>query len=166
MTKLLNRRGVLRAAGIAASAPFINRMGAAARPPNILLIMTDQQFADAMSCRIGQRHIRTPAMDSLAATGTLFSRAYCPNPICVPSRTSMFSGRYPSETGVQTNDLSPLDSKRFPLMGSVFQRAGYATAYTGKWHLPYPERDPACHGFRILPRERGRRDDGIAASAA
>jgi arylsulfatase A-like enzyme len=163
MPASFDRRHLLK---LTAAAPFIGRMTAAARQPNILIVMTDQQFADAMSCRIGQRYIRTPAMDSLAATGTLFSRAYCPNPICVPSRTSMFTGRHSSETGVLTNDLTPIDPQRFPMMGSIFQRAGYATAYTGKWHVPYPERDPSVHGFRILPRERGSRDDAIAASAA
>jgi arylsulfatase A-like enzyme len=156
------RRDLLKTA---LAAPFVNRLGAAARPPNILVVMTDQQFADAMSCRIGRRYIHTPAMDSLAATGMLFSRAYCPNPICVPSRTSMFSGRYPSETGQQDNVMKPIDPQRFPMMGTIFRRAGYTTAFAGKWHMPYPERDPATHGFDILPR-RQKRDDGIAAAAA
>jgi len=162
-----DRRDLLKTAGICAvAAPFINRLGAAARPPNILMVMTDQQFAGAMSCHLGRRYLQTPAMDSLAATGMLFSRAYCGNPLCVPSRTSMFTGRYPSETGVQTNDVSPIDPQRFPLMGSIFKRAGYATAYAGKWHLPCPERDSATHGFDILRHDRARGDDGIGATVA
>ena len=53
--------------------------------PNILFIVTDQQFGDAMSCRMGQEYIHTPALDSLAETGTLFTRAYTPNPLCMPA---------------------------------------------------------------------------------
>lgn len=106
----MNRRAFLAGAG-AAVVPAGLR---AARPrPNILIVMTDQQSADALSCRIGQRYLRTPNMDSLAAEGTFFTRAYCANPLCVPSRTSMFSGRYPAETGVQSNALAPLDAARF-----------------------------------------------------
>ena len=167
MNSVLDRRGLLKKAAISAvAAPFIHRMDAAARPPNILVLMTDQQFAEAMSCRIGRRYLHTPAMDSLAATGMFFSRAYCNNPLCVPSRTSMFTGRFPCETGVQTNDLAPLDPARFPVMGSIFKRAGYATPYVGKWHLPYAEHDTSKHGFDVLPREKGSRDDGISAAAA
>ena len=61
----------------------------ACEKPNILLMITDQQFADAMSCVIGKEFIHTPNMDSLAATGVRFSRAYSPNPLCMPMRTSM-----------------------------------------------------------------------------
>ncbi len=161
MTSSIRRRDLLRAAGVSAvAAPFINRLGAAANPPNILIVMTDQQAAEALSFRQGRRYIHTPAMDSLASTGTYFSRAYCGNPLCVPSRTSMFSGRYPSETGIQTNVMSPVDPQRFPLLGTIFKRAGYATPYVGKWHLPYPAKDPSVHGFDILPYGR-RRDEGI-----
>jgi arylsulfatase A-like enzyme len=115
--------------------------------PNIVIITTDQQFGDAMSCRIGKRYINTPNMDSLAADGTLYSRAYCANPLCVPSRTSIYTGRYPVETGVQINDTTAIDHRRFPVMGTIFKKAGYATSYFGKWHLPFDQKDPAVHGF-------------------
>ena len=75
----------------------------AGKSPNILVIITDQQFADSMSCCIGRDYIHTPNMDSLAASGIRFTRAYCANPLCVPSRTSMFTGHYLHETGIQTN---------------------------------------------------------------
>lgn len=64
------------------------------RSPNILFIMTDQQSDDALSCRMGERFLKTPALDGLAARGTLFTRAYAANPLCVPSRTAMFTGRW------------------------------------------------------------------------
>lgn len=159
----LNRRALLKGA---AAAPFIQAAKAETRPPNILIVITDQQSADAISFRAGRRFLRTPAMDSLAANGTFFSRAYCSNPLCVPSRTSMFTGRYPSETGVQDTTLTPIDHLRFPLMGSLFRRAGYATPYFGKWHIPYAEANASTHGFDLMPRDRKKGDDGIAASAA
>lgn len=120
---------------------------AAPVPPNILVIITDQQSADAMSCRIGHRFINTPNMDSLAAHGVFFTRAYSSNPICVPSRTSMFTGRFPCETGVQSNERVPFDPRAFPTLGTYFQRAGYDTGYVGKWHMFIPIDNPALSGF-------------------
>jgi choline-sulfatase len=111
---------------------------AKAKPPNILLIMTDQQFADALSCTMGRDYIETPNIDSLAAGGMLFTKAYCANPLCVPNRTSIFTGRYPHEHGKQINSTKAIDAKEFPNIGMVLRRAGYVTGYFGKWHLPYP----------------------------
>ncbi len=156
----MNRRKFLAAA----LGPWIGRPAAANRP-NILLIMTDQQSSEALSCRLGHRYLNTPHLDSLAAEGAFFSRAYCANPLCVPSRTSMFTGRYPVETGVQTNDTTPIDFQRFPNLGTLFRRAGYQTAYFGKWHLPYREDRPDAHGFEIT-RVRRLKDDAVAAAAA
>ena len=76
---------------------------AAPAKPNVLFIITDQQFAEVMSCRMGKQYINTPAMDSLAARGMLFTRAYSSNPLCMPWRNSVFTGRYPHETGVTKN---------------------------------------------------------------
>jgi choline-sulfatase len=100
--------------------------------------MTDQQFADAMSCTMGDGYIKTPNMDRLAASGMRFTKAYCANPLCVPNRTSIFTGRYPHEHGKQTNSTRAIDPEEFPNIGMVLRKAGYATGYFGKWHLPYP----------------------------
>lgn len=115
--------------------------------PNVLLILTDQHSADVMSCAQGDRYLRTPHIDSLAARGVRFTRAYVANPICIPSRTSLFTGRYPHETGVQNNDRHPVDPKKFPTLGTLFRQAGYATGYVGKWHVPIPIADPDASGF-------------------
>jgi hypothetical protein len=138
---------------------------AAAGRPNLLVVITDQQFSEAMSCVLGKKYINTPNMDSLAASGTMFTRAYCANPLCVPSRASMFSGHYPATTRVQTNEnLDPLDTSRFPNMGTIFRKGGYRTAYFGKWHMPYPVKETAAHGFETVPPLKG--DDTIADAAA
>jgi len=155
MTKpVTGRRQFLKAAGLAAGSALLPEglKGAAdqvVRKPNLLIIMTDQQFADGMSCVIGREHIHTPNIDSLAAQGMRFTRAYCANPLCVPARTSMFTGRYPHETGIQTNTDEKLDPARFPSMGSVFKAAGYETGFFGKWHLPYDRSRPEQHGFDV-----------------
>lgn len=158
----MNRRTFLKAA---AGSAISLRGASSAQKPNVLIVITDQQFAEAMSCRIGSKYLRTPNMDSLAATGMSFTRAYCANPLCVPSRTSMFTGRYPTETGVETNDTTPIDARKFPMMGTLFKRAGYETAYFGKWHLPYREADIESHGFDGMKRVKFR-DVSTAAGAA
>jgi choline-sulfatase len=134
--------------------------------PNILLIMTGQQSADAMSCRIGDRYLKTPAMDSLAARGTSFTRAYTANPLCVPARTAIFTGRYPHETGVQTNEGGNLDPSAFPCMGTVFQRAGYDTGYVGKWHFQINSKDKAAHGFDFTTNLKNNGGDNASTPAA
>lgn len=117
--------------------------------PNVLYIMTDQQFADIMSCRMGRRNINTPAMDSLAENGMLFTKAYTANPLCMPARTSIFSGRYPHETKVQTNGRHGLDTDEIPCMGTYFKNDGYDTGYVGKWHICYDKKDKETHGFDL-----------------
>jgi arylsulfatase A-like enzyme len=74
--------------------------------PNVLLIMTDQQRMDAIGA-YGNRVIRTDHLDSLAASGTRFTNCWTQHPVCMPSRASIFTGRYPSSHGVRTNGISP-----------------------------------------------------------
>ncbi len=115
--------------------------------PNILLIMTDQQSASAMSCT-GNPHLRTPAMDSLSVDGMRFEKAYCCNPICVPSRTSMFTGLMCHQTGVMNNDAKTVEAGT--CLGRLLREAGYATGYTGKWHIPHKIWDQEWSGFDFL----------------
>lgn len=59
---------------------------------NVLFLMTDEHNPAVLGCS-GDKLVQTPALDSLAATGVRFTAAYCQNPICVPSRVSLVSGR-------------------------------------------------------------------------
>ena len=70
--------------------------------PNILFIMTDQQQAETLSC-LGHPTVKTPNLDRIAARGVNFTKAYCPSPVCGPSRASMFCGLYPAASGVTKN---------------------------------------------------------------
>jgi len=107
--------------------------------PNVILICTDQQHAGMLSCA-GNPWVKTPAMDSIAANGMRFERAYSVNPVCVPSRTGMLTGYPPSRFGMQDNGA--LATTRIPdaiqkqTMGWLFRNAGYETAYGGKTHVP------------------------------
>jgi choline-sulfatase len=116
--------------------------------PNILLIITDEQHWRMMSCA-GNEHVRTPAMDSLAANGVRFERAYCTNPTCVPSRMSMFLGLMPSQMNMVGNPSEYClmsDQMRRDSLGWLMQYAGYRTAYAGKTHLSLAN-TPAGLGF-------------------
>lgn len=119
--------------------------------PNILIIMTDQQTADAMS-NAGNEDLHTPAMDKLAANGIKFTKAYCAQPLCTPSRTAIFSGTMPFENGFIGN--APEKDGQWPdslqTMGKIFQNGGYKTGYIGKWHLPIPVAKINQHGFEYI----------------
>ena len=123
--------------------------------PNILLILTDQQNASMLSCA-GNPYLRTPAMDSIARRGTRFERAYCMNPMCVPSRFCLFSGRRGSEIGLVNNndDLINQDPAAISekALGWQMRKAGYRTAYGGKTHFPLGLQ-PEDLGFETISRD-------------
>ncbi len=127
-------------AGLAAAACCEAAQGAEPPPrrPNLLVIVTDQQQATMLSCA-GNKYLKTPHMDSLAATGTRFERAYCSDPVCVPSRFSLLSGVMPSRIGMESNDQQKNPVPEAVLrngMGAALRAAGYATVYGGKTHIP------------------------------
>ncbi len=132
--------------------------------PNILVILTDQQSATMMSCA-GNPHLSTPAVDGLAAEGVRFERAYCTNPVCVPSRFSLMTGRMPSEIGMLSNDTKHLECVPAGIrehgLGFLLRLAGYEVVYAGKEHLP-KMRTPDVGFDYICPDER----DGLADAAA
>lgn len=133
--------------------------GPAERRPNVVVVLTDQQTADAMGC-VGNADLHTPAVDSLAANGTLFRNAYCTQPLCSPSRASLVTGEMPHRNGVTNNVMTLDEGLRGRELGTLFDAAGYDTAYAGKWHLP--EYDlTGDHGFR---RVYGFGDDTVAAN--
>ena len=127
----------------------------AENPPNILFIMTDQQHAGMMSCT-GNRWLQTPAMDRLAASGMRFELAYSPNSVCVPSRTSMMTGLFPSTLGFESN--GDAQSARIPdsvlqhTMGRLLRRAGYETVFGGKTHWARDLNHETC-GFDNLTQD-------------
>jgi len=170
MTNLtaFSRRTFLRglgAAGVVAGLAPSKARAAESRDdtisPNLLVIVTDQQHAGMLSCA-GNRWVKTPAMDSLAATGTRFEQAYATNPVCLPSRFSLLTGLYPSAVGVRHNGTKPtarVNDMPARSMGWLFRKAGYETAYGGKVHLPGPMRSVKALGFDTIARNER---DGLA----
>jgi len=167
----LNRRRFLETlaagAGAVAVGQVVRRAKAAPqRRPNVLIVITDQQRAGMMSCT-GNPHLETPALDRLAETGVRFERAYAANPVCVPSRFSMMTGRMPSDVGMRCNQGLP-GRKPVPepileqAMGNVFRRAGYETVYGGKTHWPRGMKVDTIGFAPLTPDQR----DGLADAAA
>jgi len=111
-----------------------NLMAATADRPNILFIMTDQHRWDCIGAN-GNPLIKTPNLDRLAAAGANFTHFFVQAPVCVPSRASFFTGRYPHAHRNRVN-YTPLDRNEV-LMQSRLRDAGYATASVGKLHY-YP----------------------------
>lgn len=137
-----------------------------ARRRNVLLIISDDQGRD-LGCYGGK--IRTPALDRLAAQGTLFTQAYATVSSCSPSRSTLYTGLYSHTNGMyglahDVHNFSLLDE--VTTLPAMLQQAGYATALVGKKHvkpepmLPYdawlaPEQ-PGNRDVAFMAREAGR----------
>ncbi len=109
--------------------------------PNILLFMVDQLTAFVLSC-YGGSVCKTPNIDRLAARGTVFESAYCPYPLCAPSRFSMMSGRLPSRIGAYDNGAE--FTAATPTFAHYLRANGYYTCISGKMHFVGPDQ---FHGF-------------------
>ena len=97
--------------------------------PNVLWICTDQQRFDTIHA-LGNVHIRTPNLDRLSAEGYVMENAYCPFPICAPSRQAMLTGRLASEIGVYDNGAEFCSAH--PTFVHHLRNRGYYTALSGK----------------------------------
>lgn len=111
--------------------------------PNILFIMTDQHNATALSC-YGNEEISTPNLDKLASQGVLFENAICQTGQCVPSRYSIWTGRYARSTGTYWNGQGQNPDEN--TVGDLFQKAGYVTGTIGKHHMKM-NAENNLHGF-------------------
>ncbi len=99
--------------------------------PNLLLITSDQQHWNTLG--IDNPRINTPNLDRLAREGTLFDRAYCPNPTCSPTRASIITGMYPAWHGCWT--IGVMLPEDVPTVGDALQHEGYHTTLVGKAHF-------------------------------
>ncbi len=96
---------------------------------NILFIMCDQLRADYLGC-YGHPFLKTPNIDALAAQGVQFTRAYCQDPLCGPSRASFYTGRYVSSHGVMAN-ADPLKPSEWTL-GDHLREIGTQAVVVGE----------------------------------
>jgi arylsulfatase A-like enzyme len=109
----------------------IQAQGAA---PNVVFVLTDDQRADAVGYHPNSLlGIKTPHIDRLATEGARFENMFVTTSLCSPSRASFLSGTYTHTHGVRDNFTDyPHQLQSFPLL---LQKAGYSTAYIGKWHM-------------------------------
>lgn len=109
--------------------------------PNILVVMVDEHAPQASSV-YGHPYVATPHLERLADGGVVFEQAYCPSPLCVPSRMSFMSGRAVHRIGVWDN-ASALGSDT-PTFAHALRAGGYETVLCGKMHFMGPDQ---MHGF-------------------
>lgn len=116
--------------------------------PNVLFVICDQLRADFVGFA-GNSVVRTPNIDKIARGGTVFDRAYVSNPVCMPNRSTIMTGRMPSAHGVVFNDRS-LDPNLNTFVGEL-RRAGWRTALIGKSHLQHGESRAAVVDYGQAP---------------
>ena len=112
------------------------------RPPNFVIIFTDDQGYNDLSC-YGSTVVNTPNIDRMAAEGVRLTSFYVAAPLSTPSRAALMTGSYPSRVGLPkgsrhsvllSNDIYGLNPDEITL-AEVLKKKGYATAIYGKWHL-------------------------------
>ena len=157
----IGRRRFLQTAVVQAASVFLNRklswaagLGKkyASRKLNLVFIFADQWRAQATGYA-GNTDVKTPNLDKLAAESANFSNAVSGCPVCSPYRASLLTGRYPLTHGVFLNDVRLKGSRKAGAPNAVsiaqaYNKAGYETAYIGKWHLN------GNHRSAFIPRER------------
>ena len=170
---MMNRREYLKRVGLGLAAlampgcAGVGRKAAGTRPPNIVLIVSDDQGYNDLGC-YGGTEVKTPNLDKLASGGVRLTNFYVTWPACTPSRGSLLTGRYPQRNGTYDmfrNDLVDHDYRYGPdeyaiswemdggmdtrevLIPRVLKQAGYVSGIFGKWDLGQ------LH--RFLPLQRG-----------
>lgn len=126
---------------LAVFAASLSQPGMAADRPNIVFILADDLgYGDVKAFGGSKCNIDTPHFDQLCADGMKFTNAHVTDSVCVPSRTSIMTGRYAFRFGKpERGGPWGFVGLRFPTtqhtLGQMFQSGGYATGYVGKWHL-------------------------------
>ncbi len=165
----IDRRRVLGFMGGAVVAWPLRSFGRARKRPNFIVMMTDDQRADALGVA---RHpvLRTPNMDRIAQEGVRFTEAFVTNSLCSPSRTSFLTGLYSHKHGVTTNAVSemlpddPALCHTHTNYAARLREAGYQTAVIGKWPISTPP--PGFDHWVVLPGWGGYVDPEMIANGA
>ncbi|MFO7947120.1 MAG: sulfatase-like hydrolase/transferase [Armatimonadota bacterium] len=100
--------------------------------PNLLFIFTDQHRADCLGIT-GHPQVQTPHLDSIGDEGIVFENAYCTQPVCTPSRSTIMTGLYPHNTRCMCNQ-APL-RRDIQTIAELLPQGEWESGYFGKWHL-------------------------------
>ena len=114
------------------------------KPPNVVVLMSDQQRLDTVGCYGLNDICKTPNIDALAERGVRFDAAFTPTAICSPARASFYTGLYPHKHGVTGNGLCI--NKDVQGVNHYLNEVGYRCGYAGKWHVD-EETGPSGYGF-------------------
>ncbi len=136
----MRRRAFLKHTAVAASTLAVGHgcgvtrtgAGPGGRQPNVVVIITDDQRWDCLSCE-GHPFLKTPNLDRIAAEGARFANSFVTTSLCSPSRASMLSGLYAHSHQVIDNFTDYPEN--LASYARRLQKAGYETAYIGKWHM-------------------------------
>lgn len=109
------------------------------KPRNIVIVLTDDHRYDALGF-MGHPFLQTPHLDSLAKNGVHFRNAFVTTALCSPSRASILTGQYAHRHRVVDNQNPVPPGTTF--FAEHLQRAGYDTAFIGKWHMGGESDDP------------------------
>lgn len=109
-------------------------MGQGVARPNIVVVLVDDLRWDALGCT-GLPWVKTPHIDRIAREGMAFRNAFVTTPLCSPSRASFLTGHYVHRHGVRGNRDNSALSHQLKTFPALLQKAGYDTAYVGKWHM-------------------------------
>ncbi|MGB2717450.1 MAG: sulfatase [Vicinamibacterales bacterium] len=141
--------------------------GARTQPRNVIVVLTDDHRYDALGF-MGHPFLETPNLDSLARNGVHFRNAFATTALCSPSRASILTGQYAHRHRVVDNNNPVPPGTTF--FAQQLQRAGYDTAFVGKWHMG-GESDNPQPGFNhwvsfrgqgtYLPSENGLNVNGM-----
>ncbi|MDT8389780.1 MAG: sulfatase-like hydrolase/transferase [Lentisphaeria bacterium] len=124
--------------------------------PNVLIFFTDQQRADSTGVHGNPMGI-TPNFDRMAMNGTHCHHAFSCQPVCLPARMVLQTGKYASMMKCYSNAGRLSDDEQ--TLGHWFRQAGYRTGYIGKWHMTHD-----CDGERVPPENRTGYDDWLGAN--
>lgn len=147
-------------------APLVVPARGDSRPPNIVFVIADDFGVGELGC-YGQKIIKSPRLDQLAAEGMRFTQAYSGFPVCAPARCTLMTGKHPGHSYIRNNG-NPPDRPKDPdkdlwqgqhpipdeemTVAELFKERGYATGAMGKWGLGYEGStgDPTSQGFDLF----------------
>lgn len=143
--------GVLLFAFSTSCAPKTEKKEADQKPPNFIIIFTDDQGYGDLGC-FGGKHLNTPNLDRMAAAGMKLTSFYVAASVCTPSRAALMTGCYPKRINMAAGVFLAGDNRGLHpdeiTIAEVLKTKGYATGIMGKWHLgDQPEFLPTRQGF-------------------